>query len=103
MITCWALVSRLIQKTLTFTSVAVPEISGTIRSAVLYITTGLNDAFTAFRIESGTWWTGVRVKFAVASAGIGVPIAVCIAVDALAAIVVELKSWAREYLICAKI
>ena len=85
------------------TSLVVPEIAGTIWSAVFYITTGLNDAFTAFRIESGTWWTGVLVKFAVASASIGVPIAVCIAVDALAAILVELVSWTREYLICADI
>ena len=85
------------------TSVVVPKITGTVRSAVFYITTRLNDAFTTFSIESGTWWTGVLVKFAVASASIGVPIAVCIAVDALAAIVVELVSWTREYLICADI
>jgi len=70
------------ERTLAIAGVLVPVPVRPKDAAVFRVRAGLDDAFTALFIENGAFRTVCWVKFAVASAGFGIPLAVRIAVNA---------------------
>ena len=95
--TVWTFLTCKFERTLAIARVLVPVPVRPEYAAVFCKLAGLNDAFAALLIEHGTCRTGCCLLDALTRAGRGIPLGIHFAVDALAAFLVELTSWAREW------